>query len=88
MLVSLLLLVEGHLVLVHVAAGGEAPHGRLLSGLTLLLLLEEAGQVVRQLLAPGEHPIHGAGTQQAQRGPGLRQKEQGLLQIINTNTKY
>ena len=43
MLVPLLLLVEGYLVLVDVAAGRETPHGGLLSGLSLLLLLEEAG---------------------------------------------
>ena len=44
-----------------VSAGGEAPHGGLLSGLSLALLLEEAGQVVRDLLAAGQHPVHGAG---------------------------
>ena len=72
MLVPLLLLVEGHLVLVDVAAGGEAPHGGLLSGLSLLLLLEEAGQVVRDLLAAGQHPVHGTGAH-VKRGPGLKQ---------------
>ena len=63
MLVSLLLLVDDHLVLVHVAAGGEAPHGGLLPRLALLLLLEEAREVVRNVLAAGQHPVHGAGTQ-------------------------
>ena len=53
-----------HLVIVpllqSVSAGGEAPHGGLLSGLSLPLLLEEAGQVVRDLLVAGQHPVHGA----------------------------
>ena len=71
MLVSLLLLVDHHLVLVHVAAGGEAPHGGLLSGLSLLLLLEEAGQVVRDLLAARQHPVHGAGAH-VKRSSGLK----------------
>ena len=62
---DLFVLSRAHLVmepLLHgVSAGGEAPHGGLLSGLSLPLLLEEAGQVVGDLLAAGQHPVHGAG---------------------------
>ena len=79
-LVPLFLLVEGHLVLVHVAAGGEAPHGGLLPGLALLLLLEEAREVVRNVLTARQHPVHGAGAQ-TQRGPGLKQVFQEFVTI-------
>lgn len=49
-----------HLLLFHldVQLCWEGPHGGLLSGLALLLLLQEAGQVLWDLLPPRQQAVH------------------------------
>ena len=52
-LMDVFLLLRLELLHVHITAAGEGSHRRLQSGLSLLLLLQEAGQVVREIFPAG-----------------------------------